>query len=227
MVIRLPGKPQSWLDKEIGKEEEERFSIELDEARKSGRYPIHVAARLIAQTAGRFVSSARIEERLWLAVHDKSLPAYDIHETIRWDGKMPFIALINLFWDDLNTWLNKNEPRIGAIFQNPISPANTIQSEPLTATAKAEDTPVIQSKPSNPWLIEDPRDPNPEQPWYIPARYFARELVKCDSTLLAKRDILAKKVVQSLTSVSIKKRGGKKPFNPGTIKKAFSNVSLD
>lgn len=78
-----------------------------------------------------------------------------------------------------------------------------------------------------PWLVKDPRDPEPEQPWYTPARYFARKLARDDSTLLTKRDTLAKKVVQSLTNIGIKKRGGKKSFNPGTIKKAFSNVSLD
>ena len=77
-----------------------------------------------------------------------------------------------------------------------------------------------------PWLVKDLRDPEPEQPWYTPARYFARELVKGDSTLLTKRDILAQKVVQSLTNAGFKKRGGKEPFNYGTIKKAFSNVPL-
>ena len=42
------------------------------------------------------------------------------------------------------------------------------------------------------------RDPDPDEPWYIPARYFARQLVKEDSTLLNKKDLLAEKVAQSL-----------------------------
>jgi hypothetical protein len=77
-----------------------------------------------------------------------------------------------------------------------------------------------------PWEISDPNDPAPEQPWYTPARYFARELVKTDSTLLTKRMLLAVKVVQSLDAVGIKKRGGKKSLNHSTILKAFSNIEF-
>lgn len=78
-----------------------------------------------------------------------------------------------------------------------------------------------------PWLIADPNDPESAQSWYTPARYFARQLVIEDSTLLIKRDILADKVCQSLKEAGIYKRGGKKPFSSSdTIKKAFSNVRL-
>lgn len=78
-----------------------------------------------------------------------------------------------------------------------------------------------------PWLIADPNDPESAQSWYTPARYFARQLVIEDSTLLIKRDILADKVCQSLKKAGIFKRGGKKPFSsPDTIKKAFANVRL-
>jgi hypothetical protein len=45
-----------------------------------------------------------------------------------------------------------------------------------------------------------------------------------DSTLLSKRDQLAKKVVESLAAVGIFKRGGKKKFSSGTVKKAFANL---
>ncbi len=78
----------------------------------------------------------------------------------------------------------------------------------------------------NPWFTVDPRDPVAAQPWYTPARYFARQLVKDDSTLLTKRDVLAKKIVQSLNSVDIKKRGGVNSLDAGTVKKALVNVSL-
>ena len=63
-------------------------------------------------------------------------------------------------------------------------------------------------------------------PWYTPARYFARQLVKQDSTLLLKTLILADMVQKSLAKVGIHKRGGKKPFVADTILKAFSNVKL-
>ncbi|MBL8499482.1 MAG: hypothetical protein JNL77_02685 [Nitrosomonas sp.] len=83
-----------------------------------------------------------------------------------------------------------------------------------------------QDGDKKPWLKHDSRDPKPEQSWYTPARYFARQLVKEDSTLLTKKLLLAQKVVKLLSNVGIYKRGGKKSFDPGTIKKAFSNVSL-
>ncbi|MGZ8927661.1 MAG: hypothetical protein ACXW03_04285 [Methylobacter sp.] len=82
----------------------------------------------------------------------------------------------------------------------------------------------IESK--KPWEIHNPDDPPPTQPWYTPARFFARELVKEDSTLLLKKDSLAAKVVKSLSNVGIKKRGGKLPLDPATVKKAFSNISF-
>jgi hypothetical protein len=77
-----------------------------------------------------------------------------------------------------------------------------------------------------PWLVIDDSDPPPKLPWYTPARYFARELVKSDSTLLLKKDTLADKVSASMFNVGIKKRGGKEKFNAATVKKAFSQVAF-
>ena len=78
----------------------------------------------------------------------------------------------------------------------------------------------------SPWNIEDPKDPTPKQPWYTPARYFARQLVKDDSTLILKREILADKTSQSLAKAGIYKRGGMKPLMPSTILQAFNNIIL-
>lgn len=97
-----------------------------------------------------------------------------------------------------------------------IESKNTEQPEPQ----------VTKSAHIQPWLEPDPRDPKPEQSWYTPARYFARQLVKENSTLLTKKPLLAKKVAQSLSNVGIYKRGGKFPPSYGTILKAFRNVSL-
>ncbi len=77
-----------------------------------------------------------------------------------------------------------------------------------------------------PWLIPDSRDPEAEYKWYIPARFFARELVRENPTLANKRELLATQVANLLKNVGINKRGQKKPFNPNTILKAFSNVSF-
>lgn len=86
--------------------------------------------------------------------------------------------------------------------------------------------PPTQPEGSIPWQIADPKDPDPVQPWYIPARYFARQLVIGDSTLLTKRNILADKTAQSLVNAGIKNSRGKVKFDPGTILKAFANVTL-
>ncbi len=69
-------------------------------------------------------------------------------------------------------------------------------------------------------------DPQPEQPWYTPARYLARELVKEDPSLLKKRATLAKKVASKLQEHGVNKRGNTKSLQPSTVLKAFSNVNL-
>jgi hypothetical protein len=89
-----------------------------------------------------------------------------------------------------------------------------------------ERTSQASSTSDQPWLVIDSRDPAPEQPWYTPARYFARQLIKEDPPLLTKRTVLANKVALSLKRAGINKRGGKLPFDSGTVRKAFSNVSL-
>lgn len=85
---------------------------------------------------------------------------------------------------------------------------------------------VGASDGNKPWLAIHPNDPPPVQPWYTSARYFARQLVVDDSTLLAKRDLLSSKVSQSLAAAGIYKRGGIKAPAADTVKKAFANVQL-
>lgn len=84
----------------------------------------------------------------------------------------------------------------------------------------------IASNTDKPWLIHDPKDPNPEQPWFTPARYFAREIIKEDSSLLDKRTLLTPRIVDRLNEAGIKKRGGKHPFSPDTVNNALKNVNL-
>lgn len=79
---------------------------------------------------------------------------------------------------------------------------------------------------TKPWNVRDPRDPEPSQPWYTPARHFARQLVIEDSTLLSKKLVLADKVSQSLAAAGIFKRGGVKKHAADTVLKAFVNVAL-
>ena len=99
--------------------------------------------------------------------------------------------------------------------------------EPWAIPAELE---VLRARPAQPsekpWLDADSADPIPLHEWYVPARYFARQLVLDDSTLLSKRLLLADKVSQSLAKVKVCKRGGKKPFDAATVLKALSNINL-
>ena len=97
------------------------------------------------------------------------------------------------------------------------------------AVVCAESTNSTVTEPfttANPWLEPDPRDPEPLQPWYTSARYFARIHTLENPSLATKKLLLAEKVSKSLTAVGVYKRGGKKPLEAETILKAFSNVTL-
>ena len=79
---------------------------------------------------------------------------------------------------------------------------------------------------ASPWDIKDPRDPPPDHKWYTSARHFARQHIKTNPMLAKNKQKLATEVSKSLASVGIYKRGNKRPFDPSTILKSFSNVSL-
>jgi len=96
----------------------------------------------------------------------------------------------------------------------------------ISANQADEEVSEKNKQHEKPWRISSPNDPKPAQSWYTPARYFARQLVAEDSTLLNKRDLLANKVAASLKSSGFYKRGGKLPLNPATVKKAFANVNF-
>lgn len=96
---------------------------------------------------------------------------------------------------------------------------------PVNQTISASDEKHRPPENSKPYLVVNQSDPHPKQPWYTPARYFARELINQDPTLLLKRDLLAGKVADMLDKTNIRSRSNKK-FNPATIKKAFSKVNL-
>ena len=72
----------------------------------------------------------------------------------------------------------------------------------------------------DPWLIHQEGDPDPELLWHISARYFARELARDEPTLLVNKNKLYRKVSDCLAAKGIYKRGGKKPYDPQTIRKA-------
>jgi len=85
---------------------------------------------------------------------------------------------------------------------------------------------IVKTNKDGDWFNKDPRDPEPKLDWFVPARYFARQHLRNDKTLLLKREILADKVAASLKAAGVFKRGGKKPFASSTILKALSNINL-
>jgi hypothetical protein len=118
-------------------------------------------------------------------------------------------ALIKLCYTSVESWVKKKYGRslTGALASNLPSPPK------VSASVK-------------PWLIIDPSDPTPIQPWYTPARYFARQFVREEPTLLTKRGELVERVAKAFRAVGIKKRGGIKYLDPGTIRKALVKVRL-
>lgn len=97
----------------------------------------------------------------------------------------------------------------------------------MPAETKVEaETVTSASGAPKPWTIANPTDPQAEYDWYVYARYFARELIKADSTLLIKKELLAKKIVMSFKNAGIFKRGKTKEYKYTTILKAFVNVTF-
>lgn len=95
----------------------------------------------------------------------------------------------------------------------------------LPSGSKTASTP--NDMDAKPWQVADPRDPEPLQDWYIPARYFAREFVNENAALVANRGRLAQKIAEALPRVNVYKRGGKIPLTAETIKKALNNIQFE
>lgn len=113
------------------------------------------------------------------------------------------------------------EPKAAPVAMPEPTPAPVVAVGALGGMEPDKAAPVDET----PWLVVDPKDPIAEHHWFTPARYFARQLVRSDSTLLNKKLVLADKVSRSLYSVGIYKRGGRKRHAADTVLKAFSNVT--
>ncbi len=86
--------------------------------------------------------------------------------------------------------------------------------------------PEISQPIDMPWNIAHEDDPKAAQSWYIPARYFARQLMKDNPALGKNRKKLSKMVAELLAENKIFKRGGVSPLEPITVLKSLSNVKL-
>ena len=154
------------------------------------------------------IAKTKLAEKLWLDIYSGKLPVRKANgDPLDGDSKKFHSLGVNaphLTLEEGNIWLKANR------YLQTWNPTTQYSSD---GDAK-------------PWLVADPKDPTPAQSWYTPARYFARQLIKHDPTLLQKSLILADKVSKSLEKVGIYKRGGVKPFAADTILKAFTNVNL-
>jgi len=79
---------------------------------------------------------------------------------------------------------------------------------------------------ASPWLIHDPKDPQPKHDWYAPVRYFARAEVKKDPALIKNKKQLCALVSKHMVANKIFKRGGALPHDAETLIKALHKVKL-
>lgn len=199
------------------------YATQAAKRHASGRYTLDEASRLIAeqQKWGDAVRKKLLEQlmeaanagRLRVCEPDTNMnagpePVRHFHEVVSHKDVNDWAALKREDW----RWNVTPEP----------------QAAPVVAVGAPGGVEPAKVGPvsEKPWLVIDPSDPKAVQSWYTPARYFARQLVMTDSTLLQKRSVLADKVSKSLANAGIKKRGGNLALNSATVLKAFSNVVL-
>lgn len=223
-VINERKKPATRRAKGLSEKLQYRVSGDTATRRAKGLYTPKEAAKELTERAGGKLD-------VWLqklvnAICDEKLNAYRVGGNDRilpktthkaWLTKYRAWFQVEVFAVDLNAWLKTNEVRVDWKFPNPDAPAANVEAVPGTSP----------SGHPKPWLTANPDDPAPDYLWYTAARYFARQLVVGDSTLLVKKKLLAKKVATSLVNVGLFKRGKKKePLAPGTVLKSFVNVTL-
>lgn len=176
------------------------------------------------------------EIKRWELMSDHGIPSEAVTKKTQLDTLRANLARLSALWNSppftVEDWekpfdCDSSEIRPATVIKANTTVANDPSVTHSTGTAAATVSLQPQTvQTETPWLMIDPRDPPPVHAWYTPARYFARQLVKDDSTRLLKTLILADMVAKSLAKVGIKKRGGKKLFVADTILKAFSNVTL-
>jgi hypothetical protein len=184
-----------------------------------GVFMYQQAAREIADAEGWDDSALeKLEAEMSWAISKGSLPKRS-RETGKVIAPDVWEALTLVTVDDVNEWLTCT----GRLYRWKLQ---SIATQPQPKQESSNEASALPTSNLKPWLEIDPRDPEPKQPWFTPARYFARQLAIENATLLANRTLLADKVSAALFNAGYKKRGGKKKFNSGTVLKAFANVTL-
>lgn len=107
----------------------EKLEQQANERHKTGRYTLREAARKISEADD--TGEVAIYENLCRAVFEHALPVYMQGSKSRHKHKEN-VPLQNIgeydeeaYWEELNTWLENNEPRINFRFPPPITPNTT------------------------------------------------------------------------------------------------------
>lgn len=112
----------------------------VEENRKVGRYNLQEASELLQKEAGE--RSEHILQKLKSAAQDGVLPVYELGKRARYEYGPNMAEPVNefykeVYWDDLNNWLDEKEPRILFRFKKP----EISSVEPLS---HADTMPIVQ-----------------------------------------------------------------------------------
>ena len=133
-----------WLARHAHKEIWERQDAER---RAAGRYTLGEAATVIADNAGE--RKKLMQERLLAAAKTGELAVYRPGEKARYryvSNKLPRWFYEEAYWNDLNAWLDMNEPRISWRLPNPAP-------SPRSDTNKVEHiAPIRETQQTEHWI---------------------------------------------------------------------------
>jgi hypothetical protein len=118
----------------------EQVARQADERHANGRYTLSEAAKAIAGTRERFET---LEAKLRGAAEHGDLPMFGPGEQARYDymdGKDVRLFYEEAHWDDLNAWLDKNEPRI--MFRFPAPAPAPAATKTRSGAASIRETPA-------------------------------------------------------------------------------------
>ena len=116
------------------------------------------------------------------------LPAYVIGQTIGWDRDMPFLSALEIHWDDLNAWLDTNEPRISWQFPAPAQAgAPAAPSDTKRKDLSTDDDEIGTRASGEPDLVKGKNGRKRVEAW---VEWQAKESVKVGDTT----DALAERI---------------------------------
>lgn len=94
--------------------------------REHGRYTLEEAALFIGKQTGERAEG--IKNKLIAAVEKRELVTYAPGSFVKNDSKITRDFYEHVYWNDLNEWLEKNEPRLDCKFPNPDAPAAKVEA---------------------------------------------------------------------------------------------------